>query len=54
VLEALVAEYGIDASVVALNNHGFRGDAYRYLLGPLYDEAVRRRRHAGQRRPPTR
>jgi len=43
VLEALVAEYGVEAAVRALDNQGFKGDAMRYLLNPLYEEAIRRR-----------
>lgn len=46
VLEALVAEYGVDASVRALSAQGFDGDAYRYLITPLHDEAVTRRQRA--------
>lgn len=46
VLEALVAEYGVEAAVRALDKQGFRGDAMRYLLKPLYEEAARRRRSA--------
>ena len=44
VLEALMAEVGVEGEVSALNNQGFKGEAYRYLLAPLYDEA-RWRRH---------
>jgi hypothetical protein len=44
VLEALVAEYGVEAAVSALDNQGLKGSAYRYLLKPLHAEAVRRRR----------
>jgi hypothetical protein len=43
VLEALVAEYGVEAAVTALDHQGFRGSAIRYLLTPLYDEAFARR-----------
>ena len=43
ILEALVAEYGIEKSVCALDNQGLKGSAYRYLLKPLHDEAQRRR-----------
>ena len=46
VLEALVAEHGVEATVQALDNHGFKGEAYRYLLNPLYAEAHRRRLRA--------
>ncbi|HAI14571.1 MAG TPA: hypothetical protein DCM28_22890 [Phycisphaerales bacterium] len=42
VLEALLAEYGIDAAVDALKRQGFAGD-YRYLIKPLYEEAILRR-----------
>jgi hypothetical protein len=44
VLEALLAEYGVGAAVRALDNQGFLGEAMRYLLNPLYEEALRRRR----------
>jgi hypothetical protein len=43
VLEALVAEYGIENTIRALDRQGFKGSAYRYLLKPLHTEAVRRR-----------
>ena len=51
VLEALIAEVGVEATVVAMNKQGFQGKAYRYLLVPLHAEAVERRaRAAGPRR----
>ena len=43
VLEAMVAEFGVNGAVQALDNQGFAGKAYRYLLDPLHDEAMRRR-----------
>jgi hypothetical protein len=43
ILEALVAEYGVDAAMRALDNQGFKGAAYGYLLKPLQAEALRRR-----------
>jgi hypothetical protein len=43
VLEALVAEFGIERAVTALDNQGFRGEAYKYVLKPLHQE---------DRRPP--
>ena len=43
VLEAMVAEFGVDGAVRALDAQGFKGPAYRYLLNPLFDEAHRRR-----------
>ncbi len=43
ILESLIAEYGIEASVRAMEYQGFEGEAYRYLLGPLYDESIARR-----------
>ncbi|MEX0653665.1 MAG: hypothetical protein WD534_18685 [Phycisphaeraceae bacterium] len=43
VLEALIAEYGIDATVNALNNQGFRGDSFKYLVKPLHEMAADRR-----------
>ena len=46
VLEALVAEHGVDAAVQALDNQGFKGSAYTYLLKPLHAEACRRRLRA--------
>ena len=45
-LEALVAEVGLDGCVQALDRQGFKGAAYGYLLKPLHAEAVlRRQRH---------
>jgi len=44
VLEALVTFCGVEGTVRALIGQGFDGDAMRYLLKPLYQEAVRRRR----------
>lgn len=46
VLEAMVAEYGIDAAIQALDNQGFTGKSIRYLLTPLYAEATARRAQA--------
>jgi hypothetical protein len=46
-LEALIAEMGIEEAVRALDAQGFAGDAYRYLLTPLHAEASRRRAAAG-------
>src|SRR6478672_6477001 len=46
VLEALLAEYGVEAAIRALDNQGFQGEAMRYLLNPLYVEAARRRKLA--------
>ena len=43
VLEALVAEYGVENTMRALENQGFKGKAYSYLLNPLHSEAVKRR-----------
>lgn len=43
VLEALLAEYGVENAIRALNNQGLKGSAYGYLLKPLYNEAMRRR-----------
>lgn len=43
ILEALVAEAGVEGSVAALERQGFDGMAYRYLLRPLVEEALRRR-----------
>jgi len=47
VLEALIAEFGVDAAIRALDNQGLRGSSYGYLLKPLYEEAVNRRARAG-------
>ena len=46
VLESLMAEYGIEAAMEALNRQGFTGSAYKYLLTPLYSEAMKRRESA--------
>ncbi len=46
VLEALIAEYGIDAALQALDNQGFTGKSVRYLLTPLHAEATARRAKA--------
>ena len=43
VLEALIAEYGVDNAARALDNQGLKGKAYGYLLRPLYSEAINRR-----------
>ena len=43
VLESLIAELGVENTIQAMHNQGFDGEAYRYLLKPLYDEARRRR-----------
>ena len=43
VLEAMVAEYGINAAIQALDNQGFTGKSIRYLLTPLHAEAISRR-----------
>jgi len=47
-LEALVAEVGVDACVQALDHQGFKGAAYGYLLKPLHAEALRRRQRHQQ------
>jgi hypothetical protein len=49
VLEALVAEYGIEAAIIALDRQGFRGASIRYLLTPLYEEAYARRVRKGDK-----
>jgi hypothetical protein len=46
VLEALIAEYGVDATVKALDNQGIAGKSYLYLIRPLHAEAARRRHGA--------
>jgi hypothetical protein len=46
ILEALVAEYGVENAVQALDRQGLKGSAYRYLLKPLYSEAQKRRAEA--------
>jgi len=43
VLEALMAEYGIEGAMAALDRQGFTASAYSYLLSPLYSEAMKRR-----------
>jgi hypothetical protein len=43
VLEALVAEFGLEATRAALSNQGFEPTSYSYLLAPLHEEAVARR-----------
>ena len=43
VLEALVAEVGVDGAKEALRKQGFEAGAYEYLLQPLYEEAQARR-----------
>lgn len=42
VLEALLVENGVDATLAALERQGFRG-RYRHVVEPLYQEAVSRR-----------
>jgi len=44
ILEALIAEYGVEATLEALVKQGFSptGD-YRYAAQPLYEEAIARR-----------
>jgi hypothetical protein len=42
VLEALLAEYGVEAALDAVERQGFKG-AYRHVVEPLYAEAVARR-----------
>jgi hypothetical protein len=43
ILEALVAEYGVEKSILAMNKQGFEGKAYSYLLKPMHAEARSRR-----------
>lgn len=43
ILEALIAEHGVENAVQALDKQGMKGSAYRYLLKPLHAEALRRR-----------
>lgn len=43
ILEALVAEHGIAATMRALENQGFTAEACGYVLKPLHEEAVARR-----------
>jgi len=42
VLEALLAEHGVEGALAALTNQGFRG-RYRHVVEPLHAEAVARR-----------
>lgn len=44
ILEALIAEHGIENAMQALDKQGMKGSAYRYLLKPLHAEALRRRK----------
>jgi hypothetical protein len=46
ILEAVVAELGVEPVVTALDHQGLKGEAYRYLIAPLVAEAQSRR---GQR-----
>ena len=46
VLEALIAECGVDAATRALDRQGLEGKSYGYILKPLYEEAVTRRQRA--------
>jgi hypothetical protein len=43
ILEALVAEYGIEETIQAMNRQGFEGKAYGYLVKPMYAKARSRR-----------
>ena len=43
ILEALVSDMGVDGVIDAMDRQGFEGTAYRYLIAPLFDEAVSRR-----------
>jgi hypothetical protein len=49
ILEALLAETGVEATLAALQRQGFRGH-YRHVVEPLYREAISRRgrRQRGQ------
>jgi len=42
VLEALLAEYGVEAAVIAVHRQGFRGK-YRHIIERLHPIAVARR-----------
>jgi hypothetical protein len=42
ILESLIAEYGVEATLVATRKQGFHGD-YRYAVERLHKEAVARR-----------
>ncbi|KXS32531.1 MAG: hypothetical protein AWT59_1364 [Candidatus Gallionella acididurans] len=44
IIEALIAEYGVENAELALDKQGMKGSAYRYLLEPLHVQAIRRRR----------
>ena len=48
-LEALLADAGVEGAVAALNRQGFRGESYRYLLVTLHAEALDRRANARSR-----
>jgi len=47
ILESLVSMHGVDNAVEAMNKQGFEGNAYRYLLTPMYEEARSRRTSTG-------
>lgn len=51
VLEALLAEVGIEQAKAALTNHGFDSQSYGYLLSPLHAEAIARRERTHTSRP---
>ncbi len=50
ILEAMVAEYGVDGAVKALQNQGFAADAYLYLLKPMDKEARKRRTNVSKKK----
>ena len=45
VLEALIAEFGIEHTLIALKNQGYVAKSYKSLLKRLYEEAESRRQH---------
>ena len=45
VLEALIAEFGIEHALIALKNQGYVAKSYRSLLKRLYAEASDRREY---------
>ncbi|MUK28399.1 hypothetical protein [Aliivibrio fischeri] len=43
ILEAVISELGVEKCLAALDNQGFNGASYGYLLKPLHKEGMRRR-----------
>ncbi|ENM7921206.1 TPA: hypothetical protein ACMDXF_004474 [Vibrio parahaemolyticus] len=43
ILESVLAEFGEESCLQALENQGFKSASYEYVLKPLYEESVKRR-----------